>query len=137
MKLVRYYVNAASTYLANHSWDAELLAAYLKLVEAIPLSAGNVKVSDGLRYHVLDVWVEELDSIDQGRRELCPVEEILGPLRRLELEGRTKKVRERAKQCLMDERLRDWSNGNDKDEAAENKSRSDDEEADEWEGLDD
>ena len=145
MRLVRYYVNAAFTYLANHLWDAELLAPYVKLMEAIPLSTVNVKVSDGLRYHVLDVWVEELDSVDEGRGGVCPMEEILGPVRRLEREGRTKKVRERAKECLKDERLRDWSNGSGKYEADEDRGLDhgsgnddgscNDDEADEWGGL--
>ena len=140
MRLVRNYVNSAFMYLVNHAWDAELLAAYLELMEAIPLSAANAKVSDGLRYHVLDVWVEELDSIDKDRGGACPVDEILEPVRRLEREGRTKKVRERAKECLMDERLMDWNSRAGKDEVVEDMSRghgsgNDDDETDEWGGL--
>lgn len=111
MRLVRCYVNAAFTYLAQHAWDTELLKAYLELVAAIPLSLANTKVSDGLRYHVLDTWVEELDGVDVAREGACPVDEIMDPVRRLEKEGRTKKVRERAKECLCDGRLKDWSHG--------------------------
>ena len=124
MRLVRYYVNAGFTYLSQHAWDAELLKAYLKLIEVIPMSATNAKVSDGLRYHVLDTWVEELDGVDVAREGSCPVEEIMGPVRRLEKEGRTKKVRERARGCLTDERLKDWSSGS-KDGAVEESDAAD------------
>lgn len=111
MRLVRCYVNTALAYLAQHAWDTELLKAYLELIEAIPLSVANAKVSDGLRYHVLDTWVEELDGVDVARDGACPVDEIMGPVRRLEEGGRTKKVRERAKECLSDGRLKNWSSG--------------------------
>ncbi|MCJ1419057.1 hypothetical protein MMC32_005408 [Xylographa parallela] len=137
MRLVRYYVNAAFTYLSNHLWDVDLLKAYLDLVETIPLSPGNLKVGDGLRYHVLDVWVEELSQVDGKREGQCPVEEILRPVRKLEKDGRTKRVRERARECLADDRLKDWRStvGHDDvvDKANNNNESGGD---DEWAGLD-
>jgi len=104
----------------------------VKLVEEWPLSAGNSKVGDGLRYHVLDVWVEELDRVDEGREGKCPVEALMGPVRKLEEEGRVKNVRERARECLGDERLRDWVSG-----GAGATVDDDDEDGEEWIGLDD
>lgn len=133
MRLVRYYVNAGFTYLSQHAWDAELLKSYLEMIEAIPLSAANAKVSDGLRYHVLDTWVEELDGVDVAREGACPVEKVMGPVRRLEKEGRTKKVRERARECLSDERLKCWSSGG-RNEAVEENAAADDAGNDEGEG---
>ncbi|MCJ1400718.1 hypothetical protein MMC11_003926 [Xylographa trunciseda] len=140
MRLVRGYVNAAFTYLSNHEWDSDLLDAYLFLVEAIPLSPGNLKVGDGLRYHVLDVWVEELSRVDGKREGQCPVEDVMRPVRRLEKDGRTKKVRERAGECLADDRLKDWRSKMVHDDVADNESGKRDEsedEEDEWDGLDD
>ena len=137
MRLVRYYVNAAFTYLSNHLWDVDLLKAYLDLVETIPLSPGNLKVGDGLRYHVLDVWVEELSRVDGKREGQCPVEEILRPVRKLEKDGRTKRVRERARECLADDRLKDWRSTVGHDDVvdkANNNNESGGE--DEWAGLD-
>ncbi|MCJ1382616.1 hypothetical protein MMC17_005729 [Xylographa soralifera] len=138
MRLVRCYVNTAFTYLSNHSWDADLLEAYLDLVEAIPLSAANLKVGDGLRYHVLDVWVEELSRVDGKREGQCPVDELMRPVRKLEKDGRTKKVRERARECSADDRLKDWRTTmgqGDMADDARNNDESDGE--DEWAGLDD
>lgn len=139
LRLVRYYVNAAFTYLSRLAWDSELLKSYVELIEAIPLSVANAKVSDGLRYHVLDTWVEELDRVDAARVGACPIEEIMGPVRRLEKEGKTRKVRERAKECLSDEKLEDWSNCV-RNEAVEESGSGDDatDDGDEgWDGLDD
>ncbi|MCJ1439201.1 hypothetical protein MMC27_008592 [Xylographa pallens] len=137
MRLVRYYVNAAFTYLSNHSWDVDLVEAYLDLVEAIPLSPGNLKVGDGLRYHVLDVWVEELSRVDGKREGQCPVEEIVRPVRNLEKDGRTKKVRERARECLADNRLKDRRSTVDHGDVVDEANNNDESEAeDEWAGLD-
>ncbi|MCJ1388655.1 hypothetical protein MMC18_001504 [Xylographa bjoerkii] len=140
MRLVRYYVNAAFTYLSNHSWDAKWLQAYLDLVEALPLSAGNLKVGDGLRYHLLDVWVDELAQVDGGREGRCPVEEIMRPVSRLRKDGKTKKIRERAGECLADDRLKDWKSSITQDDVAYEEGDDKDEsegEEDEWGGLDD
>ncbi|MCJ1284699.1 hypothetical protein MMC26_004035 [Xylographa opegraphella] len=135
MRLVRYYVDAAFTYLSNHSWDVDLLEAYLDLVEAIPLSPTNLKVGDGLRYHVLDVWVEELSQVDAKREGQCPVEELMRPVRALERNGRTKMVRERARDCLADDRLKDWRNSVGQGDAVDDPN-DDSEGEDEWDGLD-
>lgn len=112
-------------------------------MQEIPLSVGDgaAKVPDGLKYHVLDCWVEELDKVDGARG--CPVEALMGPVRRVEREGATKVMRTRAKETLADERLKDWllaqgdglAEGN-KVQEAEN-DRDEDGEEDEWGGLED
>ncbi len=67
-----------------------------------PLSVGDGKVPDGLRYHVLDVWVEEYVKVEgwEGVRGF-----VMGPMRGLGNEGRTKVMRARAREVLMDTRL--------------------------------
>ena len=64
------------------------------------LSAGDGKVPDGVRYHVLDVWVDGLLETDgwDGVGVMRPVE-------KLATKGRTKVVRERAREVLRDDRL--------------------------------
>lgn len=139
LRLVRCYINAAFVYLARQAWEATLVQEYLRLVEELPMSAGSLKVPDGLRYHVLDVWVDELDGVDEGREGVCPVEEVLGPVRRLEAEGKTKAVRKRAKETLADERLEDW-NERERVEKGDGKEGTGSEDGsggseDEWTGL--
>ena len=111
----------------------ELLKGYLELIERIPLSAVNGGVSDGLRYHVLDIWVDELDAVDEKRES--PVEVIMGPVEKLRKEGKGKMARERAKECAGDQRLMDWRDSSMKDQGKRVESGGDDD--DEWNGLED
>ena len=90
-------------------------------------------MSGGLRYHVLDVWVDELDGIDEMRD--APAAVIMSPVERLGKEGKARKVRERALECLEDARLRDWSGSSGK--GTGNDDGADADEDEEWEGLGD
>ena len=101
--LIRYYVNAAFTYLSCHDWDSILLKGYLKIVRGMLLE-GQGKVPDGLRYHVLDVWIDELVRISNDKAEI-PVEEVMEPVAKVKKIGRTKVLRERAREVEEDERL--------------------------------
>ena len=123
LRLIRYYVNAAFTYLSRRSWDSTLLTPYLQLISEIPLSATDMKVPDGLRYHVLDVWAEEFKKVEVDVENEDLVKEVMGPVEVLIREGRTKKIRERAVVAL----------GQAKDEEEGGQEGSDDE----WEGLGD
>lgn len=88
------------------------MAGYLGLLEGVwkgeaeagvgALRANDGKVPDGVRYHVLDVWVDGLlETEGWGGAGL------LRPVERLRTEGRTKVVRERAREVLEDERLQE------------------------------
>lgn len=98
-----------------------------------PLSPRDMKVADGIRYHVLDIWVDELVKVvaDEKKVEEKVLESIMAPVRRLGQEGRTKVVRGRARDVLRDERLREIVNmgGGGGDEG------DDDDET--WEGIED
>ena len=123
----------------------------IQFLEAGPLSPRERKVPDGLRYHVLDVYVDELEralgeeeeeeveEVSGAQRKV--VERVLGPVETMAREGLSKGVRVRAKETLADERVVRWrrirmkegvepggGGGGDKDDK--------DAEEDEWEGLD-
>ncbi|CAF9909907.1 hypothetical protein IMSHALPRED_008503 [Imshaugia aleurites] len=108
--LLRQYVAYSFTYLQQHAWNGELVLGYLDLLEGVysgksedgvgALSAGDGKVPDGVRYHVLDVWVDGLVETE-GWEGVG----VMRPIERLGIKGRTKVVRERAKGVLGDERL--------------------------------
>ena len=70
------------------------------LIETLPLSPSDGKVADGIRYHVLDVWVDGLVGVEEWEDK-----GLMGPVERWGREGMTKVVRERAKGVLADERL--------------------------------
>ncbi|KAJ9291117.1 putative ribosomal RNA processing protein [Paecilomyces variotii] len=108
---------------------------------------------DGLRYHILDIWLDELEKVvevedldvdssnnntDGPTKRLkgdIPMELILRPMRKLKAESPTKTVRERAGEVLEDDRLVEWG-------VIERKKGSDDEDEEEdseeeWGGLGD
>lgn len=81
------------------------MKSYLALIEAFPLSTGKGEsgnVPDGLRYHVLDVWVDGILGAEgwEGVRD-----DVMGAVNRLEREGKTKVVRRRAEAARRDERV--------------------------------
>lgn len=96
------------------------MVRYLDLLEGVykgksedgigALCAGDGKVPDGVRYHVLDVWVDGLMETE-GWEEAG----IMRPIERLRAEGRTKIVRERAREVLRDERLQGIEEGTEDD----------------------
>ncbi len=75
--LVRAYLGASFRYLARRggkggggdsgeddggAWRASAVRAHNAVLRATPLSAADGKVPNGLRYHVLDVFVDELEK---------------------------------------------------------------------------
>lgn len=111
----------------------------MEILAAIPLNPVDGKVPDGLRYHVLDVYVEELDRVDTPRSGVLPLEVLLGPLRKLEKGGVSKAVRRRAGEALADERLGDWEGTTNKGKRAGGQSDGGGDESGgpEWDGIDD
>lgn len=103
--LIRCYVSSAFYYLSMHRWSPTLRSAYLTLMQGPvgPLSRGvgdEAKVPDGLRYHVLDIWVEELVPVLEEDEEDDAGELLMKAVRSLEKEGRGKALRKKAKESL-------------------------------------
>ncbi|KAF1840709.1 Nop52-domain-containing protein [Cucurbitaria berberidis CBS 394.84] len=137
--LIRQYVNASFQFLSRNKWKRETLKEWNKIVEEVPLESKDMKIPNGLRYHVLDVWADELEKVggvefekDQEKAKEI-VEIMVQPVETLAKEGRLKVLRVAAKECLADQRLRAWRGQEDEvvDEPEE-----EDEEA-EWGGIDD
>lgn len=78
---------------------------------------------DGLRYHILDIWLDELEKVveieevdsdentDGPTKRLkgdVPMDLLLRPMRKLKAESPTKTVRVRAGEVLDDDRLVEW-----------------------------
>lgn len=102
---------------------------------------------DGLRYHLLDIWIDELEKVlefEQGDSEEgeetkprkviseAPMDLILGPIETLRVEGLHKPVRTRAAEALQDERLFEWGFKERKVESED----EDEESEEEWGGFD-
>lgn len=100
---------------------------WLQLIEERPLSASDGKVPDGLRYHVLDVWMDGLVGVEGWKAR-----NMMRPVENLKNEGRTKVVRKRAADVWEDKRLKEA------EEDTEDMNDSEDERDDgEWAGFGD
>jgi len=107
-----------------------------------------MKVPNGLRYHLIDIYVDELEKLNpEEMKTPLPVAALLSPFEELMLASPIKLVRTKSKELLCDGRLADW--GYDKapgavksrrKEEAEDEDGDDDEEmsgeGEEWGGID-
>ncbi|KAJ5753166.1 hypothetical protein N7520_010083 [Penicillium odoratum] len=109
------------------------LAAYIDIIEEGPLCPLNYDVDqpeedieadfvpmphgpDGLRYHIADIWIDELEKVlefegEEGARKIkgdVPMELILRPLEKLRSESAYRPVRTRVAEALDDDRLIEW-----------------------------
>lgn len=132
--LVRQFLAAGFVWLARDDWkDADSRKEMLQILEEIPLNARDVRVPNGLRYHVVDIYVDELDKADTERT--APIEAMLAPLNKLAKEGITKAARKRAQEALEDDRVGDWKGENvDEHDSDNGKEQGSD---DEFGGFDD
>ncbi|RAL10495.1 ribosomal RNA processing 1 family protein [Aspergillus homomorphus CBS 101889] len=144
----------------KNDWTA--LESYLAILEDGPLCPVNFDPDqppaneaedfipmphgpDGLRYHVMDIWVDELEKVLEFEEEVTaedgttvkkpkgqvPGDLLLRPLERLRTESPYKPVRVRAAEALDDERLVQWGW---KERKVESESE-DDSEDEEWGGF--
>ena len=107
--LVRCYVRAGFEVCAAKTEKGGLKwSEYQRILrgEGGPLSSRDVKVPNGLRLHVLDVWVDELQGVEIGEIEKS-AEEVMAPIQKLGEESFVKSVRERAMSVWNDPRWRD------------------------------
>ncbi|KAF2401351.1 hypothetical protein EJ06DRAFT_542683 [Trichodelitschia bisporula] len=143
--LVRVYLQASFRHFAKAGWkETSRIDEYMEILKTTPLNAKNARIPNGMRYHMLDIYVDELDRVDEDREGKLPLEMLLAPVKALAKDSPTKSVRERAKMAMEDERLKDWSNPGGAEEqanAAEQVEAGEPKEAigggEEWSGFDD
>ncbi|CAO2650309.1 Nn.00g016010.m01.CDS01 [Neocucurbitaria sp. VM-36] len=136
--LIRQYVNVSFQFLSRNNWKSELLEEWNKVVEEVPLECKDMKIPNGLRYHVLDVYVDELEKVggsewEEKEERKETLERLAQPVEKLAKEGKLKVLRDAAKECLADERLRAWRGQEDE---AIDEPEEEEEEA-EWGGIED
>lgn len=136
--LIRQYVNASFKILSRSNWEnTNAIEEYGKIMEEVPLNTGEgdgMRIPNGLRFHVLDVWVDELHKVD-GTWEMNKrgvLERLCAPVEKLAKEGKLKVVRTAALECLGDERLKSW-----RGQEAQADEANIDEDEEEWGGIED
>lgn len=144
----RCYVNAGFEWARRGAWDAEKMQTINSIMQDLPLSTEyeQKQMTNGLRLHVVDVYVDELEKCQDDGAEM-PLEVLLQPVRRLQQQTKDKAIRSRAKQALADERLQALANGSMSTEGTmadgavtaqkDEDENNEDENEDEWTGIDD
>lgn len=134
--LIRVYLRESLQHFANSSWkDAKRLKKYIGVLKAIPMNPTSMQIPNGLRYHLVDIYVDELDALVTKSGDEFPLDVLLEPLRRLGTKSGEKIVRRRVKEALKDERLEKWGAREGVDDDKEKSEEIQDEE--EWEGIED
>lgn len=133
--LIRQYLNASFKYLSRRDWEnKEVIERYMEILRDTPLNATDVKIPNGLRYHVLDIYVDELEKVGGEEWDVEVLAMLLGPVEQLQKESKTKSVRNSAKETLSDDRLKKWRGEEDKGSEDEDMDEGEDEE---WGGIED
>ncbi|KAF2094871.1 hypothetical protein NA57DRAFT_45844 [Rhizodiscina lignyota] len=132
--LVRQYLHASFLYLSRHKWsNTASIDAYMAVLESTPLNPTDNKIPNGIRFHVFDIYADELEKVGAGESEDVPIESLVKPLEKIRKESPNKVVRERAKDALDDERVRKWRGQEPLGNSTEDMADDDDE----WGGIED
>jgi ribosomal RNA-processing protein 1 len=110
--LIRRYLNASFEYLSRQKWKKDIVRQWNEIVEETPLNPKDMKIPNGLRYHMLDIWVDELGKVSAPKWEKDPgsetLELLIQPIEKIKKEAVLKVLRDAAKECLSDETLQSW-----------------------------
>jgi ribosomal RNA-processing protein 1 len=110
--LIRRYLNASFEFLAKRKWKKTVIEDWNQILEETPLHPKDMKVPNGLRYHVLDIWVDELRKVsgDKWEKETGSdtLELLVEPIEKMKTDGALKVLRDAAKETLSDETLQSW-----------------------------
>ncbi|KAK4516858.1 60S ribosomal protein L32 [Mucor velutinosus] len=139
--LLRRVIYFSFQFLARESWDQVYLEAYTDMLIEGPLSPTDRKNPDAIRYHVIDLYFEELEKVlDDVRAKLeeaddldVPMEEISRPLTVLAKEGSHKTLRNKAKEALKAHEMEMAAMAEDSGDEDEEALKQDDEDEEEEE----
>lgn len=107
--LCRCYIGAGYEYAKRAGWELVKVEHINAIIKGIPLSIEyeRPQMTNGLRLHVIDVWVDEIEKCREDGLEI-PLDMLIKPLLRLQNKTEDKAIRNRAKEALSDERLKEW-----------------------------
>lgn len=132
--LIRQVLNQSFRFLSRGKWgNSEAIEEYVRILEETPCDTTEPRIPNGLRYHVMDIYVDELEKVGGEEWEVETLEKLLEPLRKLAKEGMVRSIRDAAKEALDDDRLKKWRGEEVK--AAEDEKMDDSNDG--WGGFDD
>lgn len=106
--LVRRYLHSTFVVLQKVEWEKERVAEVLDVMVEVPLNVEDQRIPMGLRFHVIDIYVDELEKMglleDMGVSGVI-LDQLMAPLVKLREGSPTKTVRKKAGDALGDERI--------------------------------
>ncbi|KAF5096589.1 hypothetical protein DV451_004179 [Geotrichum candidum] len=148
LMLLRRYVTATFRRLKAEGWDSKWVEDYNKVARHIPLNTPDHKVSNGIRFHMFDIYLDELEHVVKEGEDIneeedidwksllenVPVKELLQPIEEISNDSKFKIVRENAAEVLKDSRLITWGIL-EAPTLADDESEDEEESEDEWGGF--
>ncbi|KTW32243.1 uncharacterized protein T551_00334 [Pneumocystis jirovecii RU7] len=111
--LIRKYIEQGFRICMMSSWSEEVLKKYIFLLKSIPLNPLNPKIPNSIRYHVSDVYLDELDKVfsEKTQTQNFPIQILLEPFVYLFKKTPDKYVRKRiSENIFQDKRIELWLN---------------------------
>ncbi|KAI8148930.1 hypothetical protein BJV82DRAFT_590117 [Fennellomyces sp. T-0311] len=105
--LLRRVVFYSFLLLANHDWNEEIVEEYTTMLLEGPLNPTDRTKPDSIRYHIFEVYFEELGKVlelqeEQGEEINLNMESIEKPIQVAAKDSINKVVRKRAKATLVE-----------------------------------
>ncbi|KAF2745567.1 hypothetical protein M011DRAFT_527734 [Sporormia fimetaria CBS 119925] len=135
--LIRQVVGAGLRVLKKEGWKGDRVEEWGRVIGETPLECRDLKIPNGLRYHVLDVYVDEMEKVQGEEWDKDVLEVLLEPVERLKVESVTKSVRKAAKATLEDDRVRKWRGEEVEKSRDADEVMGGEESEEEWGGIED
>lgn len=112
LRLCRFVLRASFLRLGAKKYAQSFVEKHNDIMRATPLNPEDIRIPDGIRYHVIDIYIDEIDHVREqlGEDKLTTevVLALLPPLKEIHKQSKTTPVRKRAAGALSDERLAAW-----------------------------
>ncbi|KAG0347874.1 hypothetical protein BG004_006670 [Podila humilis] len=137
--LLRRFLSYSFRMLKENDWDLDTINEFSKVMIDGPLNASNKTVPDGIRFHLIDIYLEELEKIvEVSQSGQVPTAHILAPMFQLMSGTINVKVFKKVAEEIFEEILRKTAEGEGEDSDFEDedltvfdKNENEDEEDDE------
>lgn len=149
--LLRRYVGYAFQRLAQEGWEETWIERHNTVMNKVPLHPENPKIPDGIRYHILEIYLDELEKVvlkdkkeaedededEDNVKELfadVPVAELLEAVETLSEESVNPIVKKKCVEDVLENpALVAWGVAEELEGAADEEKEEDEE--DEWAGF--
>lgn len=112
LRLCRLMLYSSFDYLKASGFNEEQVKLHNELLTRTPLNPEDMKIPNGLRHHVLDIFVDGLAHLHEDAAEMQPsgsvIRLLLDPVTHVLEHTRVKSVRKQARETLADSRLSEW-----------------------------